>query len=472
MFDLICIFTKSGVVVWFKSFCTAGLELVNVLIKDVLLEEKASLNQFVYQNYIFKWRLENQTGLVFAVIYQEVLQLMFVDEFMDMLRDDYMKVAYPKITFKDGLVTELPAYDDAANDVMQRWQKMRADVEHSSQMRTFGDTKRGQKIVEDHKKREDTDKKAIAKKKKKDEEERKAAEAKKAEEEQRAKEAEAKAEEEKKANAEAKARFNKHRKSPRSPQQKRKDEKDVDSEGSDSGEKKDEHKKKGKDMRTWGTVEKVTKKAMDELDHSKPTTETTAPTHQDYFAEDDKVMQNFRSDSEDALSDEDEAKPKKSEEKKKVAAKKEGLFARLTNRIKGITGNKTMTAEDLVPVMKEFRDNLVQKNVATEIADKICESVMTSLTTQKTATFTSVKATVKGALKEAIQRVLTPKVYCRPMVIPHRRNIDILKEAQNAKARGVPYTIVFIGVNGVGKSTSLAKVAYYLKTKVRSLLRF
>ena len=41
-----------------------------------------------------------------------------------------------------------------------------------------------------------------------------------------------------------------------------------------------------------------------------------------------------------------------------------------------------------------------------------------------------------------------------------------MKEAQNAKARGVPYTIVFIGVNGVGKSTSLAKVAYYLKTKV------
>ena len=31
-----------------------------------------------------------------------------------------------------------------------------------------------------------------------------------------------------------------------------------------------------------------------------------------------------------------------------------------------------------------------------------------------------------------------------------------------AKARGKPYTIVFVGVNGVGKSTSLSKVAYWL----------
>jgi len=31
-----------------------------------------------------------------------------------------------------------------------------------------------------------------------------------------------------------------------------------------------------------------------------------------------------------------------------------------------------------------------------------------------------------------------------------------------AKAKGKPYTIVFVGVNGVGKSTNLSKVAYWL----------
>ncbi len=46
-----------------------------------------------------------------------------------------------------------------------------------------------------------------------------------------------------------------------------------------------------------------------------------------------------------------------------------------------------------------------------------------------------------------------------------KRNIDILKEALTARQKGKLYSIVFIGVNGVGKSTSLAKVAYYLRTK-------
>lgn len=32
-----------------------------------------------------------------------------------------------------------------------------------------------------------------------------------------------------------------------------------------------------------------------------------------------------------------------------------------------------------------------------------------------------------------------------------------------ARSRGTVYSMAFVGINGVGKSTSLAKVAYYLK---------
>lgn len=37
-----------------------------------------------------------------------------------------------------------------------------------------------------------------------------------------------------------------------------------------------------------------------------------------------------------------------------------------------------------------------------------------------------------------------------------------LAQVNAAKARGKPYTIVFVGVNGVGKSTNLAKICYWL----------
>jgi signal recognition particle receptor subunit alpha len=38
-------------------------------------------------------------------------------------------------------------------------------------------------------------------------------------------------------------------------------------------------------------------------------------------------------------------------------------------------------------------------------------------------------------------------------------DIDALKKSKTPR----PYTIVFVGVNGVGKSTSLAKVCYWLQ---------
>ena len=60
--------------------------------------------------------------------------------------------------------------------------------------------------------------------------------------------------------------------------------------------------------------------------------------------------------------------------------------------------------------------------------------------------------TVKESLSDAISKILTPKVH-----------IDIIAEALRAKEKGKPYIITFIGVNGVGKSTNLAKVAYLFK---------
>ena len=40
----------------------------------------------------------------------------------------------------------------------------------------------------------------------------------------------------------------------------------------------------------------------------------------------------------------------------------------------------------------------------------------------------------------------------------------VMTTPSKAKEEGRPYVVVFIGVNGVGKSTNLAKVAYLLKT--------
>lgn len=57
------------------------------------------------------------------------------------------------------------------------------------------------------------------------------------------------------------------------------------------------------------------------------------------------------------------------------------------------------------------------------------------------------KLPLQAAMEEALVRILTP-----------RRSIDILRDVHAAKEQRKPYVVVFVGVNGVGKSTNLAKV--------------
>jgi signal recognition particle receptor subunit alpha len=79
---------------------------------------------------------------------------------------------------------------------------------------------------------------------------------------------------------------------------------------------------------------------------------------------------------------------------------------------------------------------------------------VTTLVGQRLESFTRIATVVRKALEAALLRILTPK-----------KSTDVLREILDAKAAGRAYSIVFVGVNGVGKSTSLSKVCYYLKSK-------
>lgn len=62
--------------------------------------------------------------------------------------------------------------------------------------------------------------------------------------------------------------------------------------------------------------------------------------------------------------------------------------------------------------------------------------------------FPAVTSTVKQALQESLVQILQPQ-----------RRVDVLRDVMDAKVHRRPYVITFCGVNGVGKSTNLAKVS-------------
>lgn len=118
-----------------------------------------------------------------------------------------------------------------------------------------------------------------------------------------------------------------------------------------------------------------------------------------------------------------------------------------------------MTQEDLRVGIDTMREHLISKNVAADVADKICESVSSKLDGKTLGSFESLSKNIRAAMRETLVSILTPK-----------RRIDILRDVVDAKKQKRPYVITFCGVNGVGKSTNLAKVSFNRLPRFRLLL--
>jgi len=127
------------------------------------------------------------------------------------------------------------------------------------------------------------------------------------------------------------------------------------------------------------------------------------------------------------------------------------LFARLT-------GSKVLTEDDLKPVLEGMKQHLMKKNVAKEIADKVCEGVGESLVGKKVGGFQTTNNAVRAALSTSLTRILTPKTSTDVLLSIRTKLSSPLTSSQQRS----PYSMVFVGVNGVGKSTNLSKVCFWL----------
>ena len=114
-------------------------------------------------------------------------------------------------------------------------------------------------------------------------------------------------------------------------------------------------------------------------------------------------------------------------------------------------GSKPLTREDIEPIISKIQDHLMAKNVASDVAINLCNSVTNKLEGQICGTFQSVQGTVKESMNTSLMKLLTPS-----------RRVDIIRDVREAKSNKRPYVITFCGVNGVGKSTNLAKICFWL----------
>ena len=90
---------------------------------------------------------------------------------------------------------------------------------------------------------------------------------------------------------------------------------------------------------------------------------------------------------------------------------------------------KTIKEEDIEEILEELEFSLIEGDVAFDVAERIVESVK----------------------EKAITEIIDNGSY------------DLLGDIEASKQKGEPYKIMFVGINGTGKTTTIAKMATYLE---------
>jgi fused signal recognition particle receptor len=115
---------------------------------------------------------------------------------------------------------------------------------------------------------------------------------------------------------------------------------------------------------------------------------------------------------------------------------------------KKITGKKTISENEFKEYSEDLEMILLENNVALEVSEKIIEELKEKIVGEELSK-KEIEEKITKSLKEIIEKVLIEP-------------FDIIKEIEEKKE---PYTILFCGINGTGKTTHIAKFANMLKNK-------
>lgn len=440
MLEQLLIFTRGGLILWTCKELGNALKgsPIDTLIRSCLLEERSGAVSYNYDApgaaYTLKWTFHNELGLVFVAVYQRILHLLYVDDLLAMVKREFADIYDPKRTVYDDfddIFRQLRKEAEARAEEMKKSKQVTQTINNNIGKKQ-GQVKKSGTQGGNEKKSSDSGKDGDDGKNLKN---------------RKIQNGHAKGNDvatNKSASGVISGKENGDSNSAAFDVSKLQKLRSKGTKKADTVANKipaaDPKKKMTKKNRVWDD-----KPVESKLDFTDPVEDgneiaVVAANEGESMMDKEEI---FSSESESEEEEEEEA-----ENKSKTETKKKGWFSSM---FQSIAGKANLEKADLEPALKALKDRLMTKNVAEDIATKLCESVAASLEGKKLASFTRVSSTVQSAMEEALLRILTPK-----------RSIDILRDVHAAKEQRRPYVVVFVGVNGVGKSTNLAKVAYWL----------
>jgi fused signal recognition particle receptor len=118
--------------------------------------------------------------------------------------------------------------------------------------------------------------------------------------------------------------------------------------------------------------------------------------------------------------------------------------------VKRIT-QRELAPGDIEDIVWDLQVGLLESDVAVPVVDQIIERVKAGLVGRKLGLREDPKKIADEVLRNAILEVLRTE-----------GEVDLIRVVDAKRAKGEPAVIVFVGINGTGKTTTIAKIARYL----------
>lgn len=128
--------------------------------------------------------------------------------------------------------------------------------------------------------------------------------------------------------------------------------------------------------------------------------------------------------------------------------KLKGAFSSLAKSV----SEKKLSEKDLDEALFNFQLALMESDVAQNVVENVTGDLKKQLLGMSVERSKDVEGFVKEKLRGEVLSIFS-----------RVGDIDVLARVQESKSKGEPFKILFLGINGTGKTTTVAKFANYLK---------
>ncbi|MCH8906866.1 MAG: signal recognition particle-docking protein FtsY [Candidatus Heimdallarchaeota archaeon] len=120
-----------------------------------------------------------------------------------------------------------------------------------------------------------------------------------------------------------------------------------------------------------------------------------------------------------------------------------------------------MSEKDLKPIVDDLINLMIENEIGHESAEIIGKELIAQLISIEHTRFKTAKPLVREALRNSIAKILE---------VDESRQVNLFEMIEEAKSEGRPFIICILGINGTGKTTTIAKLTKLFQNKNYSVV--